>query len=72
MSADIINLRQARKSRARREKEEQASQNRVQFGRSKAEKQLTALNRDKDQRHLDAHRRDKPHATDPQEDNKDS
>ena len=41
MSADIINLRQARKARARLEKEEKAQENRLQFGRSKAEKRQT-------------------------------
>lgn len=45
MSADVVNLRQARKARTRSEKEKQAEQNRLTFGRSKAEKTLTkALN----------------------------
>jgi hypothetical protein len=45
MSADVVNLRQFRKVKARAEKERQAEQNRLTFGRSKAEKNLTdALN----------------------------
>lgn len=45
MSADVVNLRQFRKARTRSEKEKQAEQNRLTFGRSKAEKKLTkALN----------------------------
>ena len=45
MSADVVNLRQFRKVKARSEKERQAEQNRLTFGRSKAEKNLTdALN----------------------------
>ena len=58
MSADIINLRQARKARARLEKEEKAQENRLHFGRSKAEKRQTQANRDLDRAKWDAHRRE--------------
>ncbi|WP_454746272.1 DUF4169 family protein [Ciceribacter selenitireducens] len=45
MSADVVNLRQFRKAKTRTQKEKQAEQNRLTFGRSKAEKNLTeALN----------------------------
>ncbi len=45
MSAEIVNLRQFRKKQARADKEKQAEQNRISFGRTKAEKKLTsALN----------------------------
>ncbi|OCP17651.1 MULTISPECIES: DUF4169 family protein [unclassified Ensifer] len=45
MSGDVVNLRQFRKRNARAEKEKQAEQNRISFGRTKAEKSLTdALN----------------------------
>ncbi|MDM9621012.1 DUF4169 family protein [Rhizobium sp. S96] len=45
MSAEIVNLRQFKKKQARSEKEKQAEQNRISFGRTKTEKQLTkALN----------------------------
>ena len=53
MSGDVVNLRQARKAKQRLDKERQADQNRLAFGRSKAEKTLTkALNR-KAERTLD-------------------
>jgi len=47
MSADIVNLRQFKKKQARSEKDRQAEQNRVSFGRTKAEKQLTKALNDK-------------------------
>ncbi|MBY5820275.1 DUF4169 family protein [Rhizobium leguminosarum bv. viciae 248] len=54
MSAEIINLRQFRKKQARSEREKQAEQNRVSFGRTKAEKQLTrSLNDKADKAHRD-------------------
>jgi hypothetical protein len=36
--ADVVNLRQARKQKARVEKDKDAAANRVKFGRTKAEK----------------------------------
>lgn len=52
MSADIVNLRQARKARSRTDKEKQAEQNRLFHGRSKAEKSLaTALNQQAERLH---------------------
>lgn len=42
---DIINLRQARKSRKRAEGESQAEANRLKHGRTKAEKRLAELAR---------------------------
>ncbi|ACE91894.1 hypothetical protein AMC90_CH02965 [Rhizobium phaseoli] len=54
MSAEIINLRQFRKKQLRSEKEKQAEQNRISFGRTKAEKQLTrSLNEKADKAHRD-------------------
>jgi hypothetical protein len=47
MSAEIVNLRQFRKQQARSEKEKQAEQNRISFGRTKAEKSLTKTLNDK-------------------------
>ncbi|MBD8554791.1 DUF4169 family protein [Rhizobium sp. CFBP 8762] len=45
MAGDVVNLRQFRKKQARSEKEKTADQNRLTFGRTKAEKSLTkALN----------------------------
>lgn len=52
MSADVVNLRQARKQKARSDKDDQAEKNRAAFGRTKAEKQLTqALNEQARRRH---------------------
>ncbi|MBB4039318.1 hypothetical protein GGR34_000953 [Microvirga flocculans] len=56
--AEIVNLRQARKQKARAEKEARAEQNRISFGRTKAEKKLTKAEQDLAQGRLDAHRRD--------------
>jgi hypothetical protein len=47
MSAEIVNLRQFRKKQTRSEKEKQAEQNRITFGRTKAEKHLTKALNDK-------------------------
>jgi hypothetical protein len=57
--AEILNLRQARKRKARADKEIRAAQNRVAFGRPKAERELAeALNEDSARR-LDLHRRER-------------
>jgi hypothetical protein len=58
MPADVINLRRARKAKARTEREKTAADNRVAFGRSKAEKQLTKAEREREQRAIEAHRRE--------------
>lgn len=50
MSGDVVNLRQVRKQKARSEKERQAEQNRISFGRTKAEKALTRALNDKAQK----------------------
>mgnify|MGYP002684892373 CR=1 FL=1 len=55
MSADIVNLRRARKERARREKEVQAAENRTKFGRTKAEREHASAVTDLERRRLDAH-----------------
>ncbi|MBA4785149.1 MAG: DUF4169 family protein [Rhizobiales bacterium] len=60
MSGDVVNLRQFRKTKQRVEKEKQAEQNRLTFGRSKAEKTLTKTLNDKAERTLDQGRREKP------------
>ena len=57
MSADIINLRAVRKSRARQAKEQQAQQNRISFGRNKQEKQLSKAEQARLSAKLDAHQR---------------
>jgi hypothetical protein len=63
MAADIINLRQARKAKARVEKDKTAEQNRLTFGRTKAEKQLTKALNDKAQRSLDQGKLERPDET---------
>jgi hypothetical protein len=56
---DIVNLRQARKNKARTESEKQARQNRASFGRSKAEKRLAEAERDAAARKLDGHKHER-------------
>lgn len=64
---DVINLREARKRRERADKDRQAAENRVRFGRTKAEK--TQVRREEERRlhDLDGKRRD-----DEDDDSKDS
>jgi Domain of unknown function (DUF4169) len=52
---DPINLRQARKVRARADKETQAAENRTKFGRTKAERLKVAATEATDRRKLDGH-----------------
>ena len=56
--AEIINLRNVHKQKARAERETQASQNRVLFGRTKAEKLKDAAEKAKAEKHIDGHKRD--------------
>lgn len=60
MSADVVNLRQFRKQKTRTEKERQAEQNRLSFGRGKAEKALTRALNEKAEKALDQGRRERP------------
>ncbi|MFO0389501.1 MAG: DUF4169 family protein [Alphaproteobacteria bacterium] len=57
--SEIINLRQARKNKTRSKKEKQAEQNRMLFGRTKAEKKQTEKESEKASKHLDGHKREK-------------
>ncbi|WP_137130191.1 DUF4169 family protein [Rhizobium sp. FY34] len=59
MAAEIVNLRLARKAKARSEKERVAEQNRISFGRSKPEKALTRALNEKAAKALDQGRLDK-------------
>jgi hypothetical protein len=54
--ADIVNLRQARKAKAKQEKSAKASANRIQFGRTKAEKKLSAARKSLEERALQGHK----------------
>ena len=60
MPAEIINLRQARKQRARDEKEARATENRARFGRSKAERQQDERSQERAEKSLDGHLRTPP------------
>jgi hypothetical protein len=58
--SEVVNLRLARKRRAREEAEKQAAERRAQFGRPKAETQAEQQRRALAERALDGHRRDDP------------
>jgi Domain of unknown function (DUF4169) len=58
MSADLINLRRARKSKLRDEAEKQAEQNRAKFGRSKVEKNISKFETSKLQKDLNGKKRE--------------
>ena len=57
MSAEIINLRQVRKQRERERKAAEAEENRVRFGRTKAERTLAETAHARAERTLDGHLR---------------
>jgi hypothetical protein len=59
---DLVNLRRARKDRDRRRREDEAAENRVKFGRSKAEKLTVKAQDALEARRLDGHRLDAPAA----------
>ena len=62
---DIINLRQARKARARADQQRLADSNRAKFGRTKAEKQAQSMEEERQIRKIEGVRReDKDKATD--------
>jgi hypothetical protein len=56
--AEIINLRMARKARARAETEQQAAENRAKFGRSKAQKAIERTDAERQARTLDGAKRE--------------
>jgi hypothetical protein len=58
--AEIINLRQAKKQKARAAKEREASSNRVRFGTAKSEQKVTLARSEKDRSALEGKRLDKP------------
>ena len=60
MTAEIINLRQFRKTKARAEKQKSAAENRILFGRKKSEKELTRALNEKAEKTLDQGKIDKP------------
>jgi hypothetical protein len=56
--AEIINLRRARKAKARATAETTAAANRAAFGRTRAEKQAAAADTDRRDRALDGAKRE--------------
>ncbi len=54
---EIHNLRRVRKAKIRADSEKQAAENRIRFGRSKAERESVTANAALDARRLDAHQR---------------
>jgi hypothetical protein len=56
---DLVNLRAARKRAARARDEEQAAQNRLLYGRTRAERELEAARSEKAAQQLDAHQIEK-------------
>lgn len=57
---DVINLRNERKRRERGAKAAQASENRIKFGLTKAEKSKNELEQNRAVDQLDGHRKDEP------------
>jgi len=58
MSAEIINLRMARKQKQRQDKDKTAEDNRRKFGRSKAERDAARKRRKEQETHVDGHKLD--------------
>lgn len=56
--ADIINLNKARKKKAKQDADKQAAENRVRFGRTKAQKQLDEARTTADREKLDQLKRE--------------
>ena len=56
--AELVNLRKARKAAERRREEQRAAENRVAYGRSKAERALDKARTDKLDHDLEARRID--------------
>ena len=58
--AEPVNLNKARKQRARAEASAKAAENRIRFGRTKAERDLAAARIEKDLRSLEGRKREEP------------
>jgi len=56
--ADIVNLKRARKAKARAEAAAQADANRISHGRTKVERKLAKAEADAATKKLDGHKRD--------------
>lgn len=62
MAENVVNLRMVRKRKLRAKKDEQAEQNRISFGRTKPEKNLTSRLNEKTQQELDLKKLSKPNS----------
>lgn len=62
--AELINLRQFKKAKARQAKADTGQRNRVKFGRTAAEKQTADLDRNRETTFLDGVHKDTPRDTD--------
>lgn len=58
MCAEIVNLNKARKQRVRKQARQQADENAVKFGLSRAEKDAAAKRSERETRLLDGNKRD--------------
>ncbi len=56
MTAEIVNLRKARKARERAEREARAEENRTKHGRTRAERDMLRARSDLESRRLEGHR----------------
>jgi hypothetical protein len=56
--AEIVNLRRARKAKARADGEKQAAENRIRFGRTKEERERVAAEGELAARRVEGHRRE--------------
>lgn len=56
--SEIVNLRRARKAKARREKETQAEANRVKHGVAKSARDLAKAREEKEKRAVEGHKLD--------------
>lgn len=68
MTAEIVNLNKVRKARERAEKAKTAEENRVKFGRSKAEREMAARELAQRTSALDGAERDAPRLDDSHDD----
>lgn len=57
--AEIVNLRRARKAKARAGREDEAARNRALFGRPKAERELQNKRTEQASKQLDGHKRER-------------
>ena len=56
--AEIVNLRTVRKQKGREDKAKAAEENRLRFGRTKAERERTEAEAALADKHLDSHKRE--------------